>query len=290
MNKGGILVSGKIFSFHFICLIFLFPIAAGAALLSPAVQQESVTVTGSMIFEKGSDIYLQSYPSGKMERIASASRYPRWSSSGKQFAFIQGKDIVTVRADDPQPTQHRRISAEAPHALSFSQNDTHLLYNDGNILYELNLADNSVKKLFTSHTIYEIDSSRSGDKIAFTEKPLSGYQVVLFDRKDKTMRTVRKGCSASISPDGSLVSVLSGNHRKLFIYDTENLEIAEILDAPPAKKFDNQAWSNDKDLVLSTIEGKATSLALHNIRNSAYIILTPLEDYDRGDFFLSKHD
>ncbi len=241
-----------------------------------------------MIFEKGRDIYLQSLSAGKMQQVASASRYPRWSFSGDQFAFIQGKDIVTVQHTDLHQTH--RISADAPHALCFSQNDTHLLYSDGNILYELNLADNSKKVLLKSHTIYEIDSSSDGGKIAFTEKPFSGYQVVLFTRKDNKKRVVKKGCSASLSPDGSLVSVLSGDHRKLFLYNTESLELAKTLHAPPSRTFDNQAWSNENDLVLSTIEGKTTSLALHNIINSEYIMLTPQGDFDRGDIFLTPEE
>ena len=134
-----------------------------------------------------------------------------------------------------------------------------------------------------------LDLSADGMRLAATVRTLLGTKVLVYDLgRGRVERTVANGCSASLSPDGRLITVNGATHRKLDLYNWQTLESEGFVSAPEGLKFDNQYWSNHPAWLVSTSEGGGPDIYLHHVPSNTAYRVTTTGDCDRADLFITE--
>ena len=175
-------------------------------------------------------------------------------------------------------------------AVCFAPDGKSVLFSDGTFLKKVELATGRVTTLLENNEFREFDLSADGMRLAATVRTLLGTKVLVFDlgsgMKERTV--ANNGCSASLSPDGRLITVNSGNHRKLDLYNWQTLESVGFVSAPQGLKFDNQYWSNHPEWLVSTSEGGGPDIYLHHVPSNTAYRVTSTGDCDRADLFVTE--
>jgi len=243
-------------------------------------------LTGKVVFQRPDGIYLMQVGEESQQRLVDYGTNPRWSPNGKQIAFIHGNAIMLVTEKNGK-TKHLATAGKAK-ALCFAPDGRSVLYTDNNLVRRVDIRNGKVETSLTGDRFYEVDMAKDGRRLAATVKTLTGFKVQLFDLETDSDRTVSKGCSASLSPDGSRVTVNGPKHRVLHLYRWEDLKKAGKIHAPVGKRFDNQFWSNNPQWLTSTTEGKRNDIFLHHVASDTSYQLTTSGDCDRADLYVSK--
>jgi uncharacterized protein (TIRG00374 family) len=241
---------------------------------------------GRIVFQRSDGIYVQVLGDSVSKRIIEGGSYPRWSNDGKQIVFLKGNKVMIARFDGKRVKEV--ATSKKPQAVCFHPDGEHILYIDGKSIMIANTRKFHVVKFLEGYNFRELDISDDGKKIAATVKSISGYSVKLFDLENNRARTVARGCSASLSPDGSLVTSNDGSHTTLRIFDSGSLKLISRIHAPEHDLFDNQKWSNDHDWLVSTSQKNGNNIFIHKASIDTAYQITVDGDCDRGDLFIEQ--
>lgn len=281
------LTESKSINICILLLVFcLFPWPAATA--QPANNKMALLdkLNGKLVFQRPDGIYLMQVGKQSARRLVDYGSNPRWSPNGKQIAFIHGNAIMLVTEKNGK-IKHLATAGKAK-AVCFDPDGRSVLFTDNNLLRRVDIRSRKVKTLLKGDRFYEVDMAKDGQRLAATVKTITGFKVRIFDLKTGSDRTVSKGCSASLSPDGKRVTVNGPKHRVLYLYQWENLKRAGAIHAPAGRRFDNQFWSNNPQWLTSTTEGKRNDIFLHHVASDTSYQLTTNGDSDRADLYVSK--
>jgi uncharacterized protein (TIRG00374 family) len=240
---------------------------------------------GRIVYERNNGIYLTDIGSTESVRLAEDGKHPRWSPDGRSVVFIRNNSIMVA---DIETKKHRLVTqVKQPATVRFGADNKTVLFSDGKSMFRIGLNGKGRKEIARDGRFFESSMDSSGKRLAATVKTRMGYKVRVFDLSDGTVRSVAKGCSASISPRGDLVTVLDSAHKVLYLYDWSSLKKAGQVKAPAGTKFDNHAWSNHPDWLVSTSEGELHDILLHHVPTGAYRKITSTGDGDRADLHVA---
>ena len=305
LESAGSLIAGRLFwlklagAFAFILTVmfFLFPwqgngraataVETGSSLPAAQIRQEQgKNVQGKILYQRQDGIYMLNLRDKVPKRLVPYGTYPRWSPDGSQFVFVHGRAIMLA---DWQGRAIRKIAeAEKGRAVCFGPVGKSVLFSDGTRLKKVDLGTGRISVILENNEFREIDLSADGMRLAATVRTLVGTKVLVFDLGGgMEERTVAKGCSASLSPDGRLITVNGEGHELLHLYDWQNLRPVGFVSAPPGLKFDNQYWSNHPDWLVSTSEGTSRDIFLHHVPSDSSFKVTSSGDCDRADLFVA---
>ena len=258
--------------------------APGDAAAKPHPSQAALS--GRIVYERPDGIYLTDITGGKATRLAAPGRHPRWSPDGKKVVFIRQNSIMELELTASGPEELARAGNAG--TVSYNGDGTAILFSDGTVLKRIELATGTVTELLRDGDFRELGVSRDSNRLAATVKGLTGYRVRVFDLNSGGVRTVSRGCSASISPDGTLVTVNGKDHRHLELYSWQDLRLQGSIAAPDGGRFDNQFWSNHQDWLVSTSEGNHKDIYIHHISGGTPRQVTFTGDCDRAHLFVDR--
>jgi uncharacterized protein (TIRG00374 family) len=255
---------------------------------------ETLAIQGKIVFHKPDGIYVQR-TGGEKELIVRGGRYPRWSNDGEQIVFLQGDRVMVARADGGNVQEV--ATADKPGAVCFHPDGRHVLYTDGKAIMKGDTATKKISIFLEGYRFKEIDISNDGKLVAATVKGLTGFSVVLWNLATGKVKKVARGCSASLSPDGTRVTVNQHGHKTLALFDTTTLKMVGTINAPsdntPSDNsvdmlFDNHKWSNYGDWLVWTSEVNHHNIFIHSVASDIAYKITLDGDCDRGDLFVER--
>ncbi|MCP3931908.1 MAG: flippase-like domain-containing protein [Bacteroidetes bacterium] len=239
---------------------------------------------GKVVYERLGGIFVTDLATMQEDQIVISGSYPRWSPDGQSIAYTQGNGIILFNMNDGKS---RKIAqAHQARAVCFGQNGKSILFTDGKRVRRVDIVSREVTDVLHGGTFREIDISRDGKILATTVKSAIGFNVRIYAYPKFIGRTVAKGCSASLSPDGLLVTVNGRHHKKIHLFDTVSLLESSQVQAPEGNHFDNQFWSNHPDWMVSTSEGANNDIFIHHVRDGSSRKVTSSGDCDRADLFV----
>ncbi len=284
-----------------LCFFFLFPGRDKATAVDrldmkksvlPAADLETTNygekIQGKIVYQRPDGIYSLSLPNRKSTRIIPYGSYPRWSPDGKHIVFVHADAIML--ADDNGKNVVKIVSADRARAVGFTSGGKAILFSDGKYLKKVDLGTGKVTVLLENNEFREFDISNNGMRLAATVRTPFGVKVRVFNLGNGVVRTVGNGCSASLSPDGQLITVNNKSHTKLFFHQWESLQRTGFIGAPKGLKFDNQFWSNHPEWVVSTSEGITHDIYMHYVPSNTSFRVTSTGDCDRADLFVTEFE
>ncbi len=243
-------------------------------------------LAGKVVYQRSDGIYRIKIGDTSPQRLVSYGTSPRWSPDGKQIAFVHGNAIMLLAEKDR--TVRQLATAGRAKALCFFPDGLSVIFTDGTFLRQVQISNGKVSTLLAGSEFREVDIAEDGNRLTATVRTSIGIKVRVFDLQTGSVRTVSRGCSASLSPDGSRVTVNGRKHRVLNFYQWNTLKKVGQVHAPTGRKFDNQLWSNSPDWLVSTSEGERTDIFLHHILSDTAYQVTTSGDCDRADLFVSR--
>ncbi|WP_419176051.1 lysylphosphatidylglycerol synthase domain-containing protein [Desulfosediminicola sp.] len=291
-------VAGQLFWFKFVAsvaaavLICLFLLPGGAKTVRQARAEpvpgeaatSSLLIAGKVVYQRADGIYMTEINAGITEKLVSGGTYPRWSPDGEQVAYVSGNDIMLFDQNDKK--SRKLVTAGEARAVCFREDGKAVLFTDGKSVREVEIATGTTRTLIKGNRFFEIDIAAGGRQLTVTEKSLTGYRVRIYDLKSSEAANVARGCSASFSPNGKLVTVNGGDHTFVQLYGVEDLQERGRIPSPQGQRFDNHFWSNHRDWLVSTVEGKATNIYIHHVPTGNSRKVTDFGDCDRADLFI----
>lgn len=241
---------------------------------------------GKVVYQRPGGIYVTDLTTRQEKMLAERGTYPRWSADGRFIAYVLDQSIMLL---DYKSGKSRELAQAAdPRAVCFHSNKNAVLYTDGKFLRQVDIETLKVNDLLNDGRIREIDLNNSGEKLAVTVKTVFGFEVRIYEHPFLVGHVVARGCSASLSPDGKFVTVNSGDHTALYLYNSTSRQKSGQVSAPPGERFDNQFWSNHPDWIVATSEGNKKNIFIHNVKKGSYLQVTSGNDCDRGDLFIDR--
>ncbi len=222
-------------------------------------------------------------------RLTDNGTYPRWSPDGLWIAFVRGNAIMRMNSKGKNIEVLAR--ANAPRAVAWTL-DGRVIFTDRKVIKAVHLDTLIVETVFKGPEFFEIDMvclpKENGDILAATVKRNFSYNVKTFNLKTGKKRAVAKGCSASLSPDGQQVTVLTHNHKQLDMYWVPSGVKMGHINAPPGFKFDNHFWSTGKNWIVSNSEGKQANIFVHHVPTNRVWQVTFKDDCNRPDLYIAS--
>lgn len=247
-----------------------------------SVELPAELIGAVVLYERDDGIYLRYLNQRHAERVLEHGSRPRWSPDGLSFACIRGNEILRRRLD---ASPEVLVSGGSYTAVAFHPDGHELFFIDGKSVKAVEIQSRTVREVLKGVKLFELDIGDNGNRIVATEKSM-GYRVVSFDLKSGDKRKIAKGCSASLSPGGNLVTVNAGGHEKLLLRDSRGGREENVLRSPPGVKLDNQLWSNNGDWIAAVIEGDEQNIAAQRVSDGRLWTLTDEGDCDRPDLFI----
>lgn len=239
-----------------------------------------------VVYERPDGIYRSQAGVTEAFLLAKDATYPRWSPDGRHVAFLRKNQIMRVRADGTEEEVIATVGE--PHAINYHPGGHAILFTDDHVVRKVSLDTGVTTDVRDDLSCFELDISRDGTRLVATTKGAAGmgFKVQAFDLPGDRAWKIGKGCSASLSPDGDLVSNLSANHKQLALRDWMTGDVVHTLDAPPDLQFDNQFWSNHPDWIVSQSEGERQDVYIHRVSDNRYLRVTSSGDVNRPDLFI----
>lgn len=242
------------------------------------------TVSGKFVYQWKEAIYTRELGSNAPQQFIARGTWPRWSPDGTHIGYLSGNNIMLISEKGGEP--ELLAAATRGRALVFSPDGRSLFFTDGTALRSVDISGHKVTTLLDGYEMMEIDVAGYPVQVVATVRKQFGYKVYTFDLEKGKHRAVTTGCSASLSPDGGLVTVNGRKHRLLHLYDWNSLGKVGAVKAPAGKKFDNQFWSNSPHWLISVAE-ESGDLFVHQLpQNQAYRV-TWTGVCDRPDLFIT---
>ena len=224
----------------------------------------SKRMQAAVVYQRDDGIYKTVVGNVAAELLVKNGTYPRWSPDGQFIAFLIGNKIMRMTSNGKNI--ELLVAADDARALAYHPNGEEVLYIDGKTIYAVVIKARQVRTIAKGHRFRELDITKNGSRLAVTIKdPLRSYQVYGFSLRSNTNRRLGWGCSAGMPPSGKLVSNLQSGHKKMALIDWSTGETRFTIDAPPGEKFDNQAWSNEEDWLVSESEVNGHNIYVHEI-------------------------
>jgi WD40 repeat protein len=242
-------------------------------------------ISGKVVYLWKGAVYIRDLERNAQPRFIALGGWPRWSPDGTYIGYVSGNRIMLI----PERGGEAKIlaTAEKARALAFSPDGRSLFFTDGTALRSVDINGNKVKTVLGGYMFREIDAAGDPVRVAATVRKRFGYSVHTFDLQNGEHRTVATGCSASLSPDGGLVTVNGKTHRILYLYDWNSLSRVGGVKAPAGEKFDNQSWSNSPYWLASVSEG-SSDIYIHQLQQESAYRVTRTGDCDRPDLFITS--
>lgn len=239
---------------------------------------------GKVVYQRPDGIFTVRIGDKNEIQLSNSGTAPRWSPDGTQITYVDGNKIMLMNGNG----QNKRQLADTSKgkAACFHPSGRSVLYTNHDKIEMVTISNGDINVLATGNEFFELDISHDGKFLAVTEKSLFGYQVRVINVDSGDHTTMASGCSASMSPNGSLITVNDSSHRKLHIYARQSAEIVGSIDMVDNLKFDNQLWSNTKNWIASKSEGESQNIYLHHVPSSAGFQATFSGQCDRPDFFI----
>jgi hypothetical protein len=239
----------------------------------------------AVVYQRDDGIYKTIVGKLAAKLLVNNGTYPRWPLDGQFIAFLMGDKIMRMTSDGKNV--ELLAAAKEARALAYHPNGEEVLYIDGNAIYSVVINTREVRTIAKGHRFQELDITKNGTQLAVTIKePLRGYQVYGFDLVANTNRRLGWGCSAGLPPSGKLVSNLQSGHKKMALIDWSTGDIRFTIDAPPGEKFDNQAWSNKEDWLVSESEVNGHNIYVHEISANRAVRVTEGGKDQRPDLYI----
>jgi hypothetical protein len=255
---------------------------------SPALSLNELAkkIDGAVVYQRGAAIYKTELGKNESVLISPAGEYPRWSPYGNFVAFVRKNQIMRIGADGTQEAV--LATADDAHAVAYHPDGNSVLFTDGKTIKSVSLVDKSVKVILSGNNFRELDTVADGQKLVATIRWL-GLSIRAFDLASGKDWKISSGCSGSLSPDGTLVTNNSSDHKQLFLRDWTSGKIVSSVAAPPDNTFDNQYWSNHPDWLASKAEKlENPGIFVHQISSNLAFQVTSGKDDDRPDFFVRQ--
>ncbi len=251
------------------------------------VDELSQRMRAAVVYQRADGIYKTNIGRSKAKLIAKGGAYPRWSPDGRYIAFIKDNKIVRVKPDG----SNLELLAKAgkPRAVAYHPNGKEVLFIDGTAIFSVSIQSRDVRTVIEGYRFQELDIVEDGTRLAVTIKELfGGFGVYGFDLNSGRKQHLADGCSAGMPPSGKWVSNLQGGHKKLDLIDWITGEKRFSISAPPGEKFDNQAWSNKEDWLVSESEVNGHNIYVHEISVNRATRVTSGGNDQRPDLYIHR--
>ncbi len=250
----------------------------------PTGQASGLAIRGAVAYQRGQDVFVKDF-GGRPRLVAKNASFPRWSPDGDSLVVVNGNKIIEV--DVKSKARKTLATASDPRAVAWSSSGDRVFFTDGRRVRVVDRHSLKTRVVARGHTFRELDIDPTGRRLVSTVRG-SGISIRLFDLETGESERLAKGCSASFSPDGTLVSNLVSGHRQLVLLSSANGKRARILNAPKGIKYDNHFWTNHPDWIAGELEGRETDIVLINAIDGSVHRITQVGDASRADIFISE--
>lgn len=233
-----------------------------------------------VVYQRHNNIWLRKHGSEDI-LFAKDAYWPRWSPNGKLVAYfssgiIKQQDLDTRKIVD-------LVKVKNGVALAWHPAGNWIYFSTGDALNRIG-TNGEIENLANSINIRELDVSPNGTVIATVKK--RGYAVVKLGPDDFDPTPLGRGCSASFSPDGQLITVLRNNHKTVDLYSSNPSTLPQPLKYDNSVTLDNHFWTNFSDWITAETEGQHTDIVLiHRVSGNVFNV-TDVGNATRGDVFI----
>ncbi len=267
-----------------------------SAVISPQVKNSEVLPTettailgklsAKIVYQRPDGLYVMQIGDSRPQRITDHGSHPRWSPDGNQITYVHDNTIMLITDAEHHPI--RLATVEKAKAVVFEPDGKSIIFTNAQKLQKVEISNGKVTTLLENKKIKEIDTSSAINRLAMTIRSGFGFSVMTLDTVSNKLRKVAKGCSASLSPDGNVVTVNNKDHTRLQMYNWKTLQKVGHISSPPGLKFDNQFWSNHPQWLVSTSEGQTNDIFIHHLTSDSSFQLTSTGDCDRADLYVNS--
>lgn len=240
----------------------------------------------SATYQLGNDVFVKDHDADQRLLVRHAS-HPRWSPDGERVAAVSEREILVVHARSGEATPV--ATAEDPVTVAWHPSGEKLFFTDGNTVRMVELGTRSVSTVVEGHRVLELDVGPDGKTLVGTVKRM-GYSIHVFDLTTGDSKNIAKGCSASMSPDGTLVTNLLNDHENLDLIKPDSGDRVRLLEAPAGVVYDNQYWTNHPDWIAGELEGDKHDIILINATDGRVRRITNEGRATRGDVYIRTID
>jgi|GEM_PF-1217334 len=276
---------------------FLFKFSLVVGLFSACGNSESQTLTNApkveegipsalkhakWVFESDQGIFIQKGDESEAQLLVEGGRWPRLGPKGDVVAFLQGNKVSLMTL----ATRETKVLAETtkPKTLTLPSTGDEIWYSEGREMKAVKIDSGEIRSLVKDGEFLEVDAGPEGKTLIATVKSL-GFRVKWFDLSNNTSKTLDKGCSASLSPDGLLATNNVDGHKRLAILNVNDGSLKTSVLAPQGMHTDNQFWSNHADWIASIDEDTGHILA-HRVSDGKVWKLSNKDGGDRPDLWI----
>ncbi len=238
-------------------------------------------VAGKVAFQTDEGVFVQPI-GGRPSLVVAGAGYPRWSADGTRLAAVRGHDILVIGTDSAPRAVAR---AEQPRAVAWDPAGDWLYFTDADRVRAVHIGDGRLRVIASGFTFRELDIHPDGTAMVATVRS-GGVRIRSFELPGGSSRELARGCSASYSPDGGLVTNLLSGHREIGLISADDGRTRRVLKAPGGVTYDNQFWTNHPDWIAGETEGRRNDIILIHARTGAVHRLTDVGDAGRGDVFI----
>lgn len=262
------------------------PITLAAETLLPGFPD---TLGGAhLLYEREGGIFYAIPGKGPAVKVVDQGSWPRWFPAGDAFVFVRDDDLLVYTFSNNQERAVYRADEGGHKPLS---PDVHPVSGEiwfiaGNQIKSVDIKNGQVGSRFSGNDFRELDISPDGTFAAVTVKRLAGYQVERIDLVDGSFRKIGRGCSASISGNGALITVNLAGHTRLAMHDSISGNPLKILESPNQLKLDNQKCSNHPDWMVGIAEDRERAVILQNTADGRAWQLVGESGCDRPDLLI----
>jgi hypothetical protein len=236
----------------------------------------------SVAYQRGDDVFVKDHDAEPRLLVRNAT-HPRWDPDGSRVATVSARNILVVDAHSGEATTV--ATAADPVTVAWHPSGERLFFTDRNMVRIVDLETQAVSTVVEGHRVLELDVAPDGTTLVGTVRR-SGYAIRVFDLEAGNSRNIARGCSASISPDGKMVTNLLSGHRNLDLIKPANGDRVRLLDAPDGVVYDNQYWTNHPDWIAGELEGDKRDIVLINATDGRVRRVTDEGTASRGDVFI----
>lgn len=234
------------------------------------------------VFESDQGIFIQKSNQPEARLLVEGAKWPRFGPNGDVVAFLRGNEVCLITLD----TKEIQVLAETstPKTLVVTASGEEIWFSEGKEMKAVKIDSGEIRSLVNDGEFLEVDAGPDGKTLLATVKSL-GFRVKWFDLSNNTSKTLDKGCSASLSPDGFLATNNVDGHKRLAILNVNDGSLKTSVLAPQGIHTDNQFWSNHADWIAS-IDEDAGHILAHRVSDGKVWKLSNKDGGDRPDLWI----